>query len=363
MKGKIFILLTTLFILDFYSVSLWGEAGILFLSGTGEEPSGSRLAEIIDHSISLELERAGFAVYGRSQKDIRTYRYRVEGEYLVRDRDLDVNLLCTRSADGMTIYSSRNTVPVNFALDTSVARIARDMVGEINRDLLMNPLPETEVVKGDPAEDAELVSEPAGEPESPAGDSEPLPERKPAVDTEPQPEENAEKTGGLMAPPRQLKPLSLSLGFSPLLPAGEIADYFKLAYSPDILVSYRFPLSFGYLGTGIFFSFTYFEAEGLLVSADNILLSFGPDLLLGLYINRYLDLIFRINGGATVYMLNRNESGYVSKWIPDFSGGLGIAVYPHPSFCLSLAANYSVYLESSTVISGFTPSLRVQLNL
>ncbi len=76
-------------------------------------------------------------------------------------------------------------------------------------------------------------------------------------------------------------------------------------------------------------------------------------------LNSFAGMYVRMSGGGTLFMINTNNSGLQSTVIPYFSAGLGADFYFIKHFGIALIANYSIYFEESTLISGFLPSLGI----
>ena len=144
---------------------------------------------------------------------------------------------------------------------------------------------------------------------------------------------------------------------------GDATGYFTYGMGPDLYTAYNFKTPFGYFGLGIYSSLIYFTAEGLLIDSDNLLISAGPEIRLGIDANQFLGIFLRINGGATIFMLNKNNEGYESTIIPFVSGGMGMTLNITPGFGIVLSTNYSLYIESSILITGFSPSAGIFLRL
>lgn len=355
-KGRRFIFTTLLFLIIF-SFSLNGETGVLLSTESSDAEALNSLKYIINNTISLELQVAGYSVLRTEVLSDETLQARAEKQrasfiieniYSTADGVLDVEVNCYRVEGNEKIYSSSEIIELDLNLDISVKAVAVEMVKAINSDISAHP---EKVVEIEP-ETAEERDE------------------KTVLIEEPETSEIKEEESVTVLPEtvsyrpdKILKPLSISAGFSPFLAVGAVSDYFKIAYVPDISASYRLGTSFGYWSIGLFASLNYFEATGLLVSSENLLISLGPELKLGVDINSLMSLFVKLNGGVSLYMINRNNEGYENTFVPVFSGGLGLSFDIVPSFSISIAADFAFYIESSILISGFMPAIGVHFNL
>ena len=156
---------------------------------------------------------------------------------------------------------------------------------------------------------------------------------------------------------------TFSASFSPFLTTGEATSYFTLGMFPDIYAGYCFFTSYGYFSLGLTTSLNYFKAEGILLPSDNLLISLGPEIRLGFDANSFPDMFLRFTGGASLFMMNRNNEGYKNTIIPFISGGPGINLNITRSFGIVITTNYSLYFETSVLITGFSPSAGVYLRL
>ena len=62
-------------------------------------------------------------------------------------------------------------------------------------------------------------------------------------------------------------------------------------------------------------------------------------------------------------MMNRNNEGYKSTFIPSASGGLGVIINITPGIGVVMTSKYSVYFDTSVFITDFSPSAGVYLRL
>ncbi|MCK5197467.1 MAG: hypothetical protein KAR21_03915, partial [Spirochaetales bacterium] len=163
--------------------------------------------------------------------------------------------------------------------------------------------------------------------------------------------------------PENFRHFTISAGFSPFLTTGKASNYFTYGLMPVQYTGYRFHTSYGYFSSGLFSSLNYFTAEGVLVSSENILISAGPEIRFGFTAYPFQDLFFRLSGGGTFFMMNTNNKGYISTVIPFASGGMGLTMNVTPWFGIVVSLNYSLYIEYSILISGFSPSGNISLRL
>lgn len=144
---------------------------------------------------------------------------------------------------------------------------------------------------------------------------------------------------------------------------GNASSYFTNGLGLGFHAAYNLQTSFGYFGIGVGSTAVYFEAEGILLPSENFFISAGPEITLGISANQLLDIFFRLNSGATLFMMNRNNEGFKSTIIPFVSGGMGMTLNITPGFGIVLSTIYSLYIESSILITGFSPSAGIYLRL
>ena len=243
----------------------------------------------------------------------------IKTNYL-RDEDLlTLNLNCYRIIDNVLLHSIRNSINIDLELDSAIRKAARELIVFIKQDIKNNPnlvqiITQDEEVLEEEQED--LSSDSTTENIPPAQITEPI------VETV------------------KFRHFTVSTGFSPFMTTGDASNYFTFGMGPDLHTAYNFRTPFGYFGLGIYSSLIYFTAEGLLVSSENLLISAGPEIRLGIDANPFLGIFLRINGGGTYFMMNKNDEGYESTVIPFVSGGMGITLNITSGFGIVVSTKY-----------------------
>ena len=72
---------------------------------------------------------------------------------------------------------------------------------------------------------------------------------------------------------------------------------------------------------------------------------------------------FRASGGGALLSIQPPGSERLSGVIPHVSAGVGFDVYPIPMLGIGLDLGFAAYFESTFLIAGFTPALRLTLRL
>ena len=178
----------------------------------------------------------------------------------------------------------------------------------------------------------------------------------------PESSESSESGKMTMVPDREetvteIKHLELSLGFAPFLTVGNASEYFRIGYVPCLYANYRFALARSRIGLGIYTGLNLFTAEGIIASADSMLIPMGLDIRCSPGIDSWVNLFFRISGGPVLLAINPNQTGMLIKVIPFVLGGLGIILSFSRFIGITIDSSFSVYFEKSQIIMGYTPSL------
>ena len=265
--------------------------------------------------------------------------------------------------DGVLLHSINNTSKIDLDLDSVIRKIAKELIVVIKQNIKNNPnliyfdteaVKEIELVENDEDISLDNVSEKSDQVQT--GEETPL---------ENSAEENnsQDQTIPPIVKPEDFRHFIISTGFTPFMTTGNASNYFTFGLGPDLHTAYNFQTSFGYFGLGIYSSLIYFKAEGLIISSENFLISAGPEIRLGIDANPFLGIFFQINGGGTYFMMNKNDEGYEGTVIPFVSGGMGMTLNISSGFGIAISTNYSLYIESSILITGFSPSAGIYLRL
>ncbi|MCK5674931.1 MAG: hypothetical protein KAH95_16240 [Spirochaetales bacterium] len=154
-------------------------------------------------------------------------------------------------------------------------------------------------------------------------------------------------------------PFTIMAGIAPFITTGDATKYFTSGIDLSLFVGYQLIHSLGYLTLGAVAVVDYYKAEGILISSENILISAGPELRVGMDFNDIIGMFLRISSGGTLFMIDANNAGFRSMVIPYISIGFGAQYYFLENFGISIISNYNIYIENSTMISGSLPSIGI----
>ena len=381
---------------SFAQESGYGDIVIIVSTAAAEEDSYYSFRDVINNAVSVELKVAGLkAVISEYSAEAMDDAYTsgaaflMENDYTIQSKTIKVNFKCYRTDSESLLYSVSKTGKLDLELDGIIQEAAREIIPRIRQSLTDIPfVPRESSPQTAEAGSGRETNGPAGiksagdvsavngrETNGPAGD---MSETDRAVSNGPaaagktgkksEPEETFQQGKGTSAPGSfqsregtadNSGAFMMSTGFSPFLTTGEASGYFTLGLSPEICAGYRFPRPGGYMVLGLSGSANYFIAEGVLLSSENFLISAGPELRYGIESNSSLGIIWRVSGGAALFMMNKNNEGFQSAVIPYASGGMGMTLKWGLGVGIQLTANYTVYVESSVLITGFSPSVGV----
>ena len=329
------------------------KINILLSTQTSDNTDHYSFKNIINNTISFKLKEDGFGIIidknslnreellqSSVQKEVS---FIIESKYSTDGSSLELTLNCIRVIDGLEILSTQNKSKINLDLDFFIQEAIKEVITLIKEDIKINPSFIQKSVEIEPIKEEQIETNKEDK------------DIKLAVESEIDIEVNSELDN--------FRYFTISTGFTPFMTTGKASSYFTFGMGPDLYAGYNFQTSFGYFGVGIFSSIIYFVAEGVLISSDNLLISTGPEIRLGIDANPYMGIFLRLSGGATVFMLNKNNEGYKSTIIPFVLGGMGITLNPTPGFGFVFSTNYSIYLESSILITGFSPSAGIYLKI
>lgn len=332
---------------------------ILLSTQTSDNTTLYSFKNIINNSISFELKVAGFEIIidnntGNTEELLQSAveqgaSFLIESKYSTDGGNLELALNCFRATDGIKLHSILKEGKIDLDLDSFIRKTVMDIVSLIKEDIKNNPPSVLESVeKVDLPEEEQIETKTEDEAIEQVEDSVDVshtPDRVPVIQ------------------PADFRHFTISTGFTPFMTTGKASSYFTYGMGPDLHTGYNFQTPFGYFGLGIYFSLIYFTAEGVLLSSDNLLISAGPEIRLGVDANPFLGIFLKVNGGATLFMMNRNNEGYQSAVIPFVSGGMGLTMNITPGVGIVISTNYSLYIENSILISGFSPSAGIYLRL
>jgi len=286
-----------------------------------EQYKQNPLLEILDQTIVLELKRLGFKVLPDKGPALNNGYYRITSNYVIKEDLLEIKLECFQPGNMNPFFSTSIKSRINLEIGSAVKKITAEAASRITQDTIDNPANLVRIVPETKKEDVNTE------------DSIPL------------------------------KHYTLSANISPFLSTGRISDYFKYGNSYDLFFGYNYFLKQNYIGIGIFLSYIYFTADGVLLSSNNKLLSAGPETRINFKLNSFLETFLRINGGLTLFMMNRNNEGYKSTLIPFALGGMGLSFAILPAADMVLSMNFYTIFEESILITGFYPSAGVSIRM
>ena len=315
--------------------------------------------DIINDSISFELKVDGFGIIinknTRSTEVLLQSAVRQGASFLIKSRYstdesfLELSLDCIRATDGVILHSTSKESKMDLDLDSFIRKAAMEIIALIKEDIKNNPpLILKSVEKVELSKEEKIETDTEDEAIGQVDDSVEVshtPDRVPVI------------------LPADFRNFTISTGFIPFMTTGKASNYFTYGMGPDLYTGYNFQTPFGYFGLGIYSSLIYFAAEGLLISSENLLISAGPEIRLGVDTNSFLGIFLRVNGGVTLFMMNRNNEGYQSAVIPFASGGMGLTMNITSILGIAVSTNYSLYIENSILITGFSPSAGIDLKL
>ncbi len=315
-------------------------------TSTADETEQYSFKDIIIDSISFELKETELGtiisedINNKDQLLLlakqKKASFLIKSSYLSDEKFLTLNLNCYRTQDGALLHSISNTSKIDLELDSVIRKTAKELITFIKQDIKNNP----DLVYFNTETEAKIeivdnINENSGQVQT---------KEKPLNDV-------------------KFRHFIFSTEFLSFMTTGNASSYFTNGLGLGLHTAYNFQTTFGYLGLGIGSTSFYFEAEGILLSSENFFISAGPEIILGISANQLLDIFFRLNSGATLFIMNRNNEGYESTIIPFVSGGMGMTLNITPGFGIVLSTTYSLYIESSILITGFSPSAGIYLRL
>lgn len=376
-RRSIYLCLLTVFLV-FSSAEVFAEkpvedgsrkvAVITFTSNAGSLRS---FRDVINSAVAVEMKVAGYSplftgVSRINNSDVSDVgvAFLIENSYDIDGSAIRINFSCYRTDLNSVIYRSTKNGKLDLELDAMIQGAAEEFLPLMEESLRSDPFISAESKKNDVLEARTAVSSEASS-GAPVFSRDLQPEHTGIEKVSNYPVLRSESpegpglpniTGAVSGTPRK-KYLTVSAGFSPFLTTGDASGYFTMGYMPEFYTGIRLLKDHGFIGLGLSGSVNYFRARGILLSSDNLLISAAPEIRIGAQMNDFLGFLFRMSGGAAAFMLNKNNEGYMTAYIPYVSGGMGVSAAFSGRAGLMIMMNYTVYIESSILISGFSPSL------
>ncbi len=163
--------------------------------------------------------------------------------------------------------------------------------------------------------------------------------------------------------PMNRRELSFTLGGAPLLATDEGAEYFSLGSHAFMAGTYSWPLPRLSLGTGARFGWDSFTAEGTLISSRVNIFYLGPEFMLDFDVRRGRAVFIRFCGGASIFTVSSEFTGFDATTIPFVSLGAGFTLPLSGKWSFYYSGDFTVHFESSTSFSGFYPALGINYGL
>jgi hypothetical protein len=398
-------ILSLLFLISFGQLILFSQAqdkepNILVYIHSMDTAIRADLKKVINNTISTKLKVSGFNVIKvENETDISDLLdtaewmgayFVIDGSYLFADGVVSSNIACYSVWDREILLSVSNTNKLSLSTDQYIDDTLSEIIPVIQQNLYVieqrnlfaelkqkdkpikvdkvkieetivlivdMPLPVPELIK-EYIPDQKQISELhlAQERENNQG----LDVLQSLEHNEPEVlEEDTNEAQSILSDGMSSSPFSINLGVSPLLTTGEATQYFASGIDFSLFGGYRLSNSAGYLVFGVYTALDYFKANGMLISSENILISFGPELRAGLELKQFAAMFVRFSTGGTVFMIDANNTGYRTMLVPYISAGLGVDYFFLKNIGISFISNYNLYMEASTLISGFLPSFAV----
>lgn len=308
------LLFITLFIL--INISLFSQEDKIVVSLLVDSENDEALKEVITESISIELEVADFDVNRENES------FTIKCLYST-DRDiLNIVIDCYSIVTSEKILSVSNTGRINLDLDLTIQSLARDLISRLKEVIKKNP----ELI-ADPVMDEEIIEE--------------ITEAE--ID--------------------DFKKITITVSVSSFLTTGDASNYFKNGIMPELSLTYRIKQDFGYISAGIRSSANMFKAKGLVYSSDNMLISAGPVIGIGFNTNSAIEISAFLSSGLTMFMIDSEVNGADTTYIPYVSSGLGFNLNFTNNLALYLKTGYDIYFEESVLLTGFSPSVGLTINI
>jgi hypothetical protein len=360
---------------------------VIIFSFPRKQGKEETLQRTVCNSIQVEMELAGFRViegprdFNFSSTDTteeisslnwdRFYElgtqegadFFLAGFYILAGKDISIDFHFHDVNERRELLSVTRKGKMDLAFDRLVAEAVNEIIENTGIEIT-----DTEAAAPGSSEDKTTLTA-SGEAvtvesaESTAGDSTrgDSTTKGPAAG-DPESSESSESGKMTMFPVREeaateIKHLELSLGFAPFLTVGDASEYFRIGYIPCLYGNYRFALARSRIALGIYTGLNLFTAEGIIASADSMLIPMGLDIRYSPGIDSWVNLFFRISGGPVIFALNPNQTGMLIKVIPFVLGGIGINLSFSRFIGITIDSSFSVYFEKSQIIMGYTPSL------
>ena len=337
------------------------------------EDIDSDLKDVISKSISLELGNSGFNVINiENNTEMATLMetaewmgafFILEGIYSIKEKIVSFDFNCYSVWDGETLISVSNKNSLSLSTDQYIESALAEIIPVIQDNLYI-----VEQIKLAAKAEQKQIQEEVIDQE-PVITTEYIPDQKELdqqlfadnilVVEDPETSNDDKEILTETVSRKSPGPFTISAVIAPFVTTGEATEYFTQGVDISFFGGYRFTNSRAYLAPGIFAVMDHFTAEGESVSSNNFLLSAGPEIRGGISFNYITDIFFRFGFGGSVLMMNADNTGYRNMLIPSLTMGLGFNYYFMENLGVSISSNYSLFLESSMIISGFLPSVGV----
>ncbi len=154
----------------------------------------------------------------------------------------------------------------------------------------------------------------------------------------------------------------LAGGFAPFVPTGAASYYFALGYLPSLLATVFLDTPLGPVGIGAYAGVDYFSATGTLDSSTNFLVPIGLDVRYELN-GGALRPFFHVAGGPALLFMVTGGRGTLMDVLPFLKSGVGLGFGLGGGLGLSILADYDVYFEMPYLLTGFSPSVNMEVRL
>jgi len=151
-------------------------------------------------------------------------------------------------------------------------------------------------------------------------------------------------------------------GFAPFLPAGAAAYYFTLGYLPSLLACIFIDTPVGPIGLGLYAGMDYFTATGSQDFSNTYLFPFGIDVRYELGRAMFRPF-FHVAGGPALMVMVTGAQGTLTSVLPFLKSGIGLELMVTQAIGISALADYDVYFVMPYLLTGFSPSMNLELHL
>jgi len=151
-------------------------------------------------------------------------------------------------------------------------------------------------------------------------------------------------------------------GFAPFVPTGAASAYFAFGYLPSTLADFLVPIKAGYIGIGLYTGVDYFTAVGSIDTSNTFLIPAGLDFRYEIDAGAFRPFFHVAAGPALLVMATASHVTII--WVmPFLKSGLGLGYWFGGRVAAAIVADYDVYFEMPYLITGFAPSVLVEVGL